>query len=151
MKPLDISKPVITRNGYKARILCTDYKGVNGETIVAAIERRNLEFARSYYKSGRYFPDQSTQSDHDLINAPEPPKWRAWEPREVPIGAIVRNKSTGDWATVSAVVGGSVKLGLLNSFNYNPFESFRQKQEDYEYTTDNGKTWLTCGVLENAQ
>ena len=75
LKPFDIQKaregkPVCTRDGRKARILCYDLKGAE-YPIVAAVETRNC-FAESicgYDKNGRF--DHDTENNNDLMMLPE--------------------------------------------------------------------------------
>ena len=75
LKPFDIQKaregkPVCTRDGHKARILCYDLKGAE-YPIVAAVETRD-RFAESifgYDKNGRF--DHDTENNNDLMMLPE--------------------------------------------------------------------------------
>ena len=75
LKPFDIQKaregkPVCTRDGRKAIILCYDFKGAE-YPIVAAVETRNC-FAESicgYDKNGRF--DHDTENNNDLMMLPE--------------------------------------------------------------------------------
>ena len=63
-------KPVCTRDGKKARILCYDLKGTE-YPIVAAVETRD-RFAESifgYDKNGRF--DHDTENNNDLMMLPE--------------------------------------------------------------------------------
>ena len=63
-------KPVCTRDGKKARILCYDLKGTK-YPIVAAVETRD-RFAESifgYDKNGRF--DHDTENNNDLMMLPE--------------------------------------------------------------------------------
>jgi len=65
----DPTKPVQTRDGRKARIICTDAN--NHQPIVALItEQDGHEYTRDYTKDGFYFMC-SEQSSSDLINIPE--------------------------------------------------------------------------------
>ena len=59
-------KPVCTRDGRKARILCYDLKGAE-YPIVAAVEKRDsfAESVFSYDKNGRF--DHNTENNNDLI------------------------------------------------------------------------------------
>ena len=71
LKPFDLEKakdgkPVCTRDGHKARILCYDLKGAE-YPIVAAVETRD-RFAESifgYDKNGRF--DHDTENNNDLM------------------------------------------------------------------------------------
>ncbi len=69
MTPLDLTKPVQTRDGRKARIICTDrLHGV--EPIVALVtEQDGVEYAADYRTNGRFL--NFSESDWDLINVPE--------------------------------------------------------------------------------
>ena len=75
LKPFDLEaakqgKPVCTRDGGKARILCYDLKGAE-YPIVAAIETRDcfIESIFSYDKNGRF--DHDTENNNDLMMLPE--------------------------------------------------------------------------------
>ena len=68
----DPTKPVQTRDGRKARILCTDLKGLRGDTIAAAVICPNRdEIAISYHPNGRYLHQSGLDHDWDLVNIPE--------------------------------------------------------------------------------
>lgn len=69
MKPFDLEaakagKPVCTRDGRKARILCYDLKGAK-YPIVAAIETQDYiaESISAYDKNGRFVPDKENNND----------------------------------------------------------------------------------------
>ena len=66
-KPFDPTKPVQTRDGHKARIVCTDRKGT--VSIVALVERYSHENAVYYGSDGRLVG--SKESRLDLVNIPE--------------------------------------------------------------------------------
>jgi hypothetical protein len=63
---------------------------------------------------------------------------RPWTADEVPLGAQVRSKSYHpDHRSLITTSGSSMhREGWLNG---------------YEHSTDGGKTWLPCGVLEEAK
>lgn len=64
----DPTKPVMTRDGRKARILAADVLGE--DPIVAAIElTSDKEIVREFGPSGRYA--ESKESPLDLVNIPE--------------------------------------------------------------------------------
>ena len=68
MKPFDLEaakagKPVCTRDGRKARIICWDKKGL--VPIVALIEYENSEIFLAYYNNGRHKIRE--RSDNDLM------------------------------------------------------------------------------------
>lgn len=70
LKPFDLEaakegKPVCTRDGRKARIICFDKKG-SIIPIIALIEDENGdEFTYSFYQDGRFFDDRD--DDYDLM------------------------------------------------------------------------------------
>ena len=75
MKPFNLEaakagKPVCTRDGKKARILCYDLKGAE-YPIVAAIKTRDrfAESVLSYDKNGRF--EHNTENNNDLMMLPE--------------------------------------------------------------------------------
>lgn len=65
---LDINKPVQTRDGRKARIICSDMKG--DYPIVACVEINDkVEEEGSFTENGNFLCSREQSSD--LINAPE--------------------------------------------------------------------------------
>ena len=70
----DPTKPVQTRDGRKARIICTDLKNPGGETIVALVYAHdNFEAPILFHSNGRYHINR--ENPRDLINAPETKSW----------------------------------------------------------------------------
>ena len=67
-KPFDPTKPVRTRAGAAARILCTDARGTSGN-ILALVDRGEYEAAYWFYQDGRYL--RGAPHSLDLINIPE--------------------------------------------------------------------------------
>jgi len=68
-KEFDPTKPVRTRDGRAARILCTDFKNDDGPIIAAitfALDGKERVF--SYHSNGRYY---TYASNSDLVNIPE--------------------------------------------------------------------------------
>lgn len=64
---LDINKPVMTRDGKPARIICTDRKG-SSHILVALVEEDGRESFWSYRADGQKFEDR--QGPLDLVNVP---------------------------------------------------------------------------------
>jgi hypothetical protein len=74
-KPFDPSKPVQTRDGRKARIICTDAEGV--QPIVALVYEPSGVEAQMFNGNGLFHPDTSRESVCDLINVePEVVEYR---------------------------------------------------------------------------
>lgn len=66
---LDLTKPVMTRDGRKATILCTDLK--NNSPVVARVESKEMdgsEVLLSYAPTGKF---HTMDSGYDLINVPQ--------------------------------------------------------------------------------
>ncbi len=73
LKPFDLEaakagKPVCTRDGRKARIICFDAKG--SFPIIALVDEKGEEFAFSYTAGGKYSAEISI-SNKDLMMLPE--------------------------------------------------------------------------------
>ena len=83
----DVNKPVQTRDGRKARIICTDAKG--NRPIVALAERNSGdEYASWHGSNGRWWPSGDETGD-DLINIPEK-RWAViYEIEEEGYGVLV--------------------------------------------------------------
>lgn len=60
----DPKKPVETRDGKSARIICTDR--IRDDSIIALVLHSDCERIRTYREDGSYFTDQ--ESGLDLIN-----------------------------------------------------------------------------------
>lgn len=78
MKPFDPTKPVQTRDGRKARIICTDRNyqvGVHRWPIVAIIEGSSDD-VMSYHENG--LAHFSGTSGADLINIPAEFEFERW-------------------------------------------------------------------------
>lgn len=67
--------------------------------------------------------------------APEP-KLRPWESEEVPLGAIIRRKGARDRRLITEVWDSQIREHWC---------------EEAEHSTDGGKTWHPCGVMEEQQ
>lgn len=78
MKEFDINlakqgKPICTRDGRKARIICWDLKN-DGYCLVAAVETKdngNLEEILTYDEDGIFTTDHEVNHNYDLRMAPE--------------------------------------------------------------------------------
>lgn len=73
----DPTKPVQTRDGRPARIICTDLVSASGKSIVALAKEpfgtyagKNVESVTYYYSDGHFLPSK-IDNDMDLVNVPE--------------------------------------------------------------------------------
>lgn len=85
-------------------------------------------------------------------------KYRAWKPEEVPVGALIRTKFKPELIAVILRVTITDRIGpkvILNQ-NYPNISDYINDLFTYhggyngdaaEYSLDQGKTWLPCGVL----
>jgi hypothetical protein len=71
----DPTKPVQTRDGRKARIICTDAKGGNPIVALRTSENGKYEVMELYYEDGRC---QASSPGCDLINIPEKRTLDCW-------------------------------------------------------------------------
>lgn len=107
MKPFDlekaiVGKPVVTRNGYPVRILCTDRRDPTfSMNIVALIKTPALDEVMIYDKCGSCRLD--IESEYDLFMAPE--KKEGW------VNLYVTKNG---FAEVDAVIYESEKKAQLN-------------------------------------
>lgn len=67
MLKFDLTKPVQTRDGCLARILCTD-RASTDYPVIALINNYHLDV---YTLEGKWLDGQSEDADCDLINVPE--------------------------------------------------------------------------------
>ncbi|NIA67799.1 hypothetical protein HBA54_04275 [Pelagibius litoralis] len=71
----DPTKPVQTRDGRKARIICTDRRTTVYSILALITENDGYEYIESYTKAGHRYGDEDCDScSVDLINIPEEPK-----------------------------------------------------------------------------
>lgn len=78
--------------------------------------------------------------------APEPPakRYRPWALEELPAMAIFRKTHTFGWFALQGANEGGV---WFNTPSWGTGQArFDQLLNDHEHSTDNGKTWLPCGV-----
>ena len=66
--PLDLTRPLQTRDGHEVRIYATDGQGLY--LIHGAVNMNGQWFVFSWGKEGRYFTDKEMPCD--LVNAPAP-------------------------------------------------------------------------------
>lgn len=76
LKPFDLEaakagKPVCTRDGYKARIICFDAKGMHQPIVALVTQDNGVEYIETYYSNGRFNDDINSQSSGDLMMLPE--------------------------------------------------------------------------------
>jgi len=71
---------------------------------------------------------------------------RPWTADEVPLGCILKTKSTNSvWLLIGRNNVGEI---LIAGDNY---QSPEWLLREYEHSTDGGKNWLPCGVVEEAK
>lgn len=87
--------------------------------------------------------NKTTDSDYDIIAEWPEPKLRPWNLEEVPLGAWMREKRIGSLPSlIVALTDNSLWRGHGDRIDLD------YAAKHYEHSTDNGKTWLPCGVLE---
>lgn len=85
---------------------------------------------------------------HSLYRIAPEPKLRPWTAEEVPLGAWVRRKGTTIPVFLMVCVGPEL---ITTHGATDTFHKFSQFLEYAEHSTDGGKTWLPCGVLEGGE
>jgi len=73
-------------------------------------------------------------------------KIRPWTADEVPIGAILRYK--GNNQSIRMLIVCNLQIGLCGYQTNYPYDYLR---DEMEHSTDGGKTWHPCGVMEEAK
>lgn len=69
--PVDLTKPVETKDGRKVRILATDLKRSDYPVVAAVMHDNGKESIEQYTADGHFYASGSA-SDEDLVNVPEP-------------------------------------------------------------------------------
>jgi hypothetical protein len=78
------------------------------------------------------------------------PKLRKWKREEVVLDAWYRNKGGGDaWFRLVSI--GADSAGFISIQDGSRLITFSEMFESGEHSTDGGKTWLPCGVMEDAK
>ena len=70
---------------------------------------------------------------------------RPWTADEVPLGAWLRSKRCG-WKAVIIEITSDQNIGIFGSYFSHQFVL-----KNCEHSTDGGKTWLPCGVMEESK
>ncbi len=92
---------------------------------------------------------QGIKSRNDLFILTEP-KWRAWTPEEVPVGALIKCKNVVHddlFLIVGRSCNGSDAIIYLGG-HYDGKISASRAFSGFEHSTDGGKTFQPCGVQE---
>lgn len=94
-------------------------------------------------------PDLQFGDFYEYRIKPEP-KLRPWKPEEVPVGSLIRRKHCwpARWVIVCGTASGLGWFGMDGKFIFKNFDSLLSEFENYEHSTDGGKTWKPCGVEE---
>ena len=136
----DPTKPVQTRDGRKARIICTDRKGTDFSVLALVLNSEGGESLETYTANG-WYTRNGGMSGEDLINIPEPAKpspaipTNAFDPtkpvqtrdgRKARILATDINRSNGD--TIVAVIDDGD--GHDYAYTYRPDGRYIESEED---------------------
>ena len=74
------------------------------------------------------------------------PTLRPWTADEVPLGCILKTKSTNSvWLLIGRNNVGEILIAG------DKYQSPEWLLREYEHSTDGGKTWLPCGVVEECK
>lgn len=102
---------------------------------------------------GVYYPNifiKENCGDCSFRLAPEPPakRYRPWTPEEVPVGALIRHKDwmAGDRLMICGVWGAIPRVLWCYNEGISDKPAEWVLNSGWEHSTDNGKTWLPCGV-----
>ncbi len=135
------------------------------EVMQAFVDGKTVEVGRRSIRKGLEWIElpQSEEpfwhwQDSDYRIKPEP-ELRPWKPEEVPVGALLR--STQLLATLILNVFKDKTTGYY-CLGFSAYSSFKDccvsrymflgdlvtSIEKFEHSTDHGKTWLPCGVVE---
>jgi hypothetical protein len=82
-------------------------------------------------------PSWNWANDISAYRIKPTPTFRPWTADEVPLGAWMRMKSDREYRFLIS--------------NTESFSGREHWLEDFEHSTDGGKTWLPCGVMEETK
>lgn len=109
-----------------------------------------------HYSSGEWMDLESEHPwfvNEEYVWRPAPePKLRPWKPEEVPKNALYRRKAwaltdPGSWSVILAVSLG--KIAYISASLC--MDDLNNALEYGEHSTDGGKTWAPCGVMEGGE
>ena len=100
MKPFNLeeylanpSRKVVTRDGRKARIICTDKKSEDGFSIVALIDNGKDELLETYTKE-----EYTYGTSYDLFFATDKPKVERFDPKTFqPFDKVLARCTESEW------------------------------------------------------
>ena len=108
MEKLDLTKPVRTRNGREARIVCTDVLDKNYPILVLikteSYNKEPFEYPVRVTLEGKYAI--GVNSDDDILNVPETPKLDLTKPVKTADGRkarIIFTEAKGEYPIVALV------------------------------------------------
>lgn len=114
--------------------------------LQAYVDGKVIEFR------GVGFTDWSTHgaycfnSNVDEYRIKSEPKLRPWKQEEVPLGCSLRHKSL---TSIVSIIGCKFEKGVsFHDASLFISRTYQTLLDSYEHSTDGGKTWLPCGVME---
>lgn len=132
---LDLTKPVQTRDGRKARIICSDFSGFDGRyPIIAIIKNKLGEDVSVFTKNGKLYDDEildNVESNEDLINVP------VLNSSDIYIGGIYRSKD--EWIYICVCVSNK---------EYPVFLIFEDDSSEYPYLTTFSISMFNSQIIE---
>ena len=91
-------------------------------------------------------PYWSWGDDTEMYRIKPTPVLRPWTADEVPLGAWIKLKHDDDWKSLILEVD---RIGKICVYGGTIF--CEAALENHEHSTDGGKTWLPCGVMEETK
>ena len=118
--------------------------------IVAVCEGKQIQYRTKYSEEwenvvtgGNFLSDSEVEYRIKPSNS-----WRPWNPDEIPVGAIIRRKGHNSTRGVILGLGMSDEVLWPDRNGNMMHETCGYCLKENEYSTDLGKTWKPCGVLE---
>ena len=105
-----------------------------------------------YMQDGKWLDYKGQLEERKAFRIKPEPKLRAWKPEEVPVGCWFRYR---EWfpevrALILTVNETGITWADCSSETALIRVRFAELMKQCEHSTDNGKTWLPCGVMEEA-
>lgn len=144
--PLTTESKVQYRNGNPCRIIATNIVSRYPVAVAGFVSgTNNGETITKHTYNGNFYYD-GNDSKLDLVPQPTLKQWRAWKPEEVPLGAMIRRPaSMTNWrGIIKGVWNNCVYVGGTQEFMIDQMLVI----PSLEHSTDSGKSWHPCGVLE---
>lgn len=116
--------------------------------VQAMAEGKVIEMCDDKYENWVTLSELNFTGPSSQYRIKQSPSLRPWKPKEVPVGALMKRINEQLPNFNRWMIGGVDNQMLYLALPYleNNGQSFETAVKDWVHSTDQGKTWLPCGV-----